>query len=87
MKQIKIWTGEGCVFCFRAKALMDAYGVPYEAVELTTDNYKEFGRECGNVSTVPQIIVDGELIPGGYEGMIARIDEVGIEEFFHGEKS
>jgi len=64
--RIQIYTTAWCGFCARAKALLEAKGVPYE--EHAVDDDPEFRRrllELTGAWTVPQILVDGCPI-GGY---------------------
>ena len=64
--RIQIYTTAWCGFCTRAKALLDAKGLPYE--EHAVDDDPEFRRrllELTGAWTVPQILVDGRPI-GGY---------------------
>jgi glutaredoxin 3 len=64
--RIQIYTTAWCGFCARAKALLEAKGLPYE--EHAVDDDPEFRRrllELTGAWTVPQILVDGRPI-GGY---------------------
>ena len=70
--RIQIYTTAWCGFCTRAKALLDAKGLPYE--EHAVDDDPEFRRrllELTGAWTVPQILVDGRPI-GGYTELRRR---------------
>jgi len=65
--KIKLYSRENCIWCVRAKALLQENNLNYTEIDLTDDTkrdqfYKEVGR---NVATVPQIYFDDTRI-GGY---------------------
>lgn len=51
--------GASCPACTQAKAVLDRYGIPYEARPMT-----DFPGRRGRVTTMPQIIIDDELLGG-----------------------
>ena len=66
MPRIRIYTTRWCGYCVRAKALLDAKGLPYEEVSL--DDEPGFRRQLLDLTggwTVPQILIGGRPI-GGY---------------------
>ena len=56
-----------CGYCVRAKALLDARGVPYEEIHLDDDDpsFRQTLFDLTGGWTVPQILIDGRPI-GGY---------------------
>jgi glutaredoxin len=65
MKAI-IWSKYNCTFCDQAKVLLKQKGIQFEERKIG-DGYtkEELLEEIPTARTVPQIILDGELI-GGY---------------------
>ena len=65
--KIKLYTRENCIWCVRAKALLQENNLYYSEIDLTDDTKRDqFYKEVGhNVTTVPQIYFDGTRI-GGY---------------------
>lgn len=65
MKNIQIYSTQQCPFCVRAKALLQAKGLPYEEIDVSADSEKmqEMISLSGNRS-VPQIFIDGISIGG-----------------------
>jgi glutaredoxin 3 len=66
MPLIRMYTTAWCGYCVRAKALLDAKRLPYEEVRLDGEaGFRETLFELTGGWTVPQIVIDGEVI-GGY---------------------
>ena len=65
--EVEIYTKDNCVWCTRAKNLMDDLKISYIEYNLSDDDERnEFYKKMGeNVSTVPQVFIDGNRI-GGY---------------------
>jgi glutaredoxin-like protein len=66
--QVAILTREGCSYCAKAKALLEALG--YDFAEVALD-HRVRGRVVGAIAgarTVPQVFVNGERI-GGWEDL------------------
>ena len=65
MKRIEIYTKDWCGFSARAKALLDAKGLDYDEIDVTSDAARE--REMiarSGRRTVPQVFIGGEPIGG-----------------------
>ena len=70
---IIVYSKNNCVFCSKAKSLLTNLGLEYQEKSLE----KDFGSDPSkliedigkNVSTMPQIKIDGELI-GGYNQLV-----------------
>ena len=79
MARIQIYTTRWCGFCVRAKALLDAKGIPYEEVALDEDaSFRQKLFDLTGGWTVPQIVIDGEPI-GGYRELW-QMDKAGALE-------
>lgn len=62
---VEVYSKDNCIFCTRAKDLLNSKGIRY--VEYNIDrNFtrEEFLQKFPNAKTVPQIVIDGEHIPG-----------------------
>jgi glutaredoxin 3 len=71
-----MYTTAWCGYCLRAKALLDEKGLPYEEIRLDGDRrFRETLHELTGGWTVPQIVIDGELI-GGYTEL-CRLERAG----------
>lgn len=76
MKRIEIYTKDWCAFSARAKALLDAKGLDYHEIDVTSDAARE--REMiarSGRRTVPQVFIDGE--PFGGSDDLARLEATG----------
>ena len=76
MRQLKVSVivyGASCPACTQAKAVLDRYGIPYEARPMT-----DFPRQHGRVTTMPQIIIDDELL-GGLNQLLKLARAGGLE--------
>jgi glutaredoxin 3 len=61
-----MYTTRWCGYCVRAKALLDARGIPYEEIDLGDDpGFRATLNELTGGWTVPQILIGGQPI-GGY---------------------
>lgn len=82
MRQLKVSVivyGASCPACTQAKAVLDRYGIPYEARPMA-----DFPRRHGRVRTVPQIIIDDELL-GGLNQLLKLARAGGLERLAKGE--
>ncbi len=65
MTDVEMYSKSWCGYCARAKTLLDAKGVTYTDIDVTTDREKELEMiERSGAHTVPQIFIDGERIDG-----------------------
>lgn len=71
MSSITVYTTNACPYCVRAKALLDARGLPYEEVNLGRDpeTRAELAQKTG-MMTFPQILIDEQLV-GGFDELSA----------------
>ena len=65
--------GARCPACTQAKAVLDRFGIPYEARTMT-----DFPRRHGRVTTMPQIVIDDELL-GGLNQLLKLARAGGLE--------
>ncbi len=66
--QITLYTSSTCPFCHRAKALLGGKGLEFteHVMDARQDELAEVKAKYGH-STVPLILIDGELIGGSSE--------------------
>lgn len=81
MARVKIYSTAVCPFCFKAKALLKKWKVPFEEIRIDTDRSKlaEFARVTNGARTVPQILIDGKCI-GGFTELTELHMEGGLDE-------
>jgi glutaredoxin 3 len=71
-----MYTPRWCGYCVRAKALLDSKRIEYEEISLDDDpGFRATLHELTGGWTVPQILIDGEVI-GGYTELW-RLDRSG----------
>ena len=71
---IIVYSTETCSYCKRAKDLLNEKGLLFE--EIILDNQEaiaKFKDDCPGATSVPQILIDDELVEDGYEGL-AKLD-------------
>jgi glutaredoxin 3 len=71
MRTITVYSTDACSFCTRAKALLEARGLPYEEINLERDpdGRAQLAARTGMLS-FPQVLVGDELI-GGFADLVA----------------
>jgi glutaredoxin 3 len=75
MKHVTIYTKTFCIWCWRAKFLLKARGIPYEEIDASSDATRAMLRERTGRRTVPQIFFGDESI-GGFDDLSA-LDQKG----------
>ncbi|MGH3003445.1 MAG: glutaredoxin domain-containing protein [Gaiellaceae bacterium] len=76
MSKIQMYTTASCGYCVRAKALLDALGLPYEEIRIDGDaSFRARLHDETGGWTVPQILIGGRSI-GGYTELW-RLDREG----------
>lgn len=71
-RKITVYGKENCRYCTRAKSLLEFHKWDYEYLTLGEDYSRKDLAELvglGARMTVPQIVIDGELI-GGYSDLV-----------------
>jgi len=72
--QAVVWSRDACPFCDQAKALLKLKGIEFEERNVSRDWTKEQLLEAiPSARTVPQIVLDGELI-GGFTELRKRLE-------------
>jgi glutaredoxin 3 len=69
---IRLYTGEACSFCVRAKRFLSTKGVAFEEIHIDRRDPRERRRlvELTGRYTIPQIVIGDEPI-GGYDELRA----------------
>lgn len=72
--KVIVWSKYHCAFCDQAKALLSQKGIPYEERKIGDGWTKEELLEAiPTARTVPQIIIDDQLI-GGFNELRAHLN-------------
>jgi glutaredoxin len=70
---IVVYTKENCPYCVKSKALLKGYGLEYIETMIGKDiTREEFLDKFPEARTVPQIVMDDELV-GGFEELAKRL--------------
>ena len=74
--KVLIYTKDNCIWCDRAKILLDSKKISYNEIDLSDDSERlKFYKKIGdNVKTVPQVFIDGKRI-GGFQDLKVFLDE------------
>ncbi|PWE33142.1 glutaredoxin 3 [Maritimibacter sp. 55A14] len=71
--QIEIFTGPGCGYCERAKALLTRRGLDFRERDMSDPAVRaEFAERLPRQKAIPQIFIDGAHI-GGFEDLEIRL--------------
>ena len=80
MSHVEIYTKDYCPYCKRAKALLDAKGVPYAEFDITHDpEGQRTMRERSGGRTVPQVFIGGRPI-GGSDDLMALAESGTLDD-------
>ena len=68
--KVELYTKDQCIWCDRAKGLLNAYSIDFVEYDLSNDEERlKFYENIGNnVKTVPQVFIDDKRI-GGYQDL------------------
>lgn len=74
--KVLIYTKDNCIWCDRAKILLDSKKISYNEIDLSDDSERlKFYEKIGdNVKTVPQVFIDDIRI-GGFQDLKVFLDE------------
>ena len=74
--KVLIYTKDNCIWCDRAKILLDSKNISYNEIDLSNDSERlKFYEKIGdNVKTVPQVFIDDKRI-GGFQDLKVFLDE------------
>ena len=66
MSRVTVYSTAGCPICVKAKSMLDKWQIAYDEVMIDQDNaaMREFAEVTRNARTVPQIVIDGQVIGG-----------------------
>jgi len=83
--KVTLYTKRSCPFCVRAKRLLDGKGVPYEEIDVeSNDELRAWLVEKTGQMTVPQIFA-GERPLGGFTDLDALDREGKLDPILSGE--
>jgi glutaredoxin 3 len=84
MSQAIIYTTPVCPYCVRAKALLDKVGIPYQEIDVSSNEglRQEMINLSGGRTTVPQIFIDGGHI-GGCDDLYALHRAGGLKKYLN----
>ena len=73
--KVLIYTKDNCIWCDRAKILLDSKKISYNEIDLSDDTERlKFYEKIGdNVKTVPQVFIDDKRI-GGFQDLKVFLD-------------
>lgn len=76
--KVEIYGAEWCTFCKQAVQLCKNKAVDYDYIDVDeTANLRSLEERIGaKVRSVPQIFLDGNLVPGGYTGLQKELASV-----------
>ena len=74
--KVLIYTKDNCIWCDRAKILLDSKKISYNEIDLSDDSERlKFYEKIGdNVKTVPQVFIDNKRI-GGFQDLKVFLNE------------
>ncbi len=74
--KVLIYTKDNCIWCDRAKILLDSKKISYNEIDLSDDSERlKFYEKIGdNVKTVPQVFIDDKRI-GGFQDLKVFLNE------------
>lgn len=66
MKKVEIYTKDYCPYCVKAMNLLSLRGIAFVEYDITRDmaRQQEMATRVPNARTVPQILIDGQVIGG-----------------------
>jgi|TARA_B100001964_G_C14245118_1_gene607036 glutaredoxin len=82
LRDVVVYSKDNCPFCVKAKGLLDKLKVDYTTKNVGQDItleelYKELKKQ---VRSVPQIVINGELI-GGYNQLVEHLCDLKLINF------
>lgn len=68
---IEIYTKDFCIWCDRAKALLESKDLKFTEIDISNDvaRSKFYSNVGEGVKTVPQVFIEGKRI-GGYQELV-----------------
>lgn len=75
-KHAVVWSQPGCIFCDMASRMLLSMGYTVEEKKIGANVTKaDFMEANPGARSVPQIYLDGEIVPGGFVGLKAMLDD------------
>lgn len=72
--KVEVFHLDYCPYCHRTFKLFEDLGIDVKKYEIQDSaNRKMYDKLPGNPTTVPQIIVNDKLLPGGWDGLVKRM--------------
>lgn len=86
MTRVEIYSKDWCWYCALAKDLLEAKGVTYIDINVTSDRQKglEMAERSG-ARTVPQIFINGRRV-GGHDDLVALDSRGALDPLLKGNK-
>ena len=73
-----VWSKDNCPHCSKAMTLLDTLSVNYEVRKIGTEwSREDLLESVPNARSVPQILINGDLI-GGYAELARYIEDTGF---------
>ena len=69
----RIFTMERCIFCVRAKMLMNKHGIEFTEKHLRDDGLQKF-KDVTKLKTLPQIYDEKDNHIGGYQELLIHLE-------------
>ena len=74
-----LYTKDGCKWCVKVKEILKAHNISFEERECSEEDFGILKSEMG-VKTVPQLVVDGHLIGGHDQTLVALAPQFDFEK-------
>ena len=72
---LTVYSQNNCPFCVQAKRLLESKNVPFTEINIEDNPDSRQMLLDKGLRSVPQIFVDEELVPGGFQGLTKQTDE------------
>lgn len=76
--KVEIYGAEWCTFCKSAVQLCENRDISYDYIDIDeTANLRSLEERVGTkIRSVPQIFLNGSLVPGGFQGLQQELAKV-----------
>ena len=72
---LDVYTRPTCIWCIRAKELLNSKGIPFKNLDINDDELREELKvKASGIKTIPQIFKDRKRI-GGYEDLVEYLKD------------
>ena len=77
MVRVRVYSTELCNYCVQTKRWLTENNIEFEEIVLNNQQaITQFQEDCPGQRTVPQLLIDGDLITGGYFGLMENKEEI-----------